>query len=107
MNNLQQILQMGQQMQSRVNEIQDRLGREELSAASGGGMVTVTVDGKGTLRKISIDPAVVDPQDVEMLEDLVAAAVTEAQDKARGRYEEEMQKLAGGMPLPFKLPGLL
>ncbi len=68
-------------------------------------MVKATVDGKGAVRSVSIDPTVVDPRDVEMLEDLVLAAVSEAQSKARAVYEEEMRKVAGG--LPFQLPGLL
>ena len=104
MNNLQQLLQMGQQLQARVQELQQRLDSQELSASAGGGMVKATVDGKGGIRGLRIDPAVVDPQDVEMLEDLVMAAVTEAQKKARSLYEEEMRKATGG--LPIQLPGL-
>jgi nucleoid-associated protein EbfC len=103
--NMQKILQLGQQMQSQMTEIQENLGKKEISASSGGGMVTVTVDGTGGVRKVQIDPTVVDPQDVEMLEDLVMAAVSEAQSKARGTYESEMSKLAGGLPFPMKLPG--
>jgi hypothetical protein len=68
-------------------------------------MVTVTADGKGQVRSIKIDRAVVDPEDVEMLEDLVQAAVSEAQQRAQQIYEEEMKKLAGGFPMPFGLPG--
>ncbi len=106
MMNMQKILQMGQQMQSRMTEIQDELGKQEITASSGGEMVTVTVDGKGEVRRVRIDPTVVDPTDVEMLEDLLLAAVSEAQAKARVTYEEEMKKLAGGLPFPLKLPGL-
>lgn len=104
--NLQELLQMGQQMQARMAELQDNLARQELSASSGGGMVTVTVDGKATVKGIRIDPSVVDPADVEMLEDLVLAAVVEAQAKARAAAEEEVKKVTGGLPLPMKLPGL-
>ncbi|MEJ2184750.1 MAG: YbaB/EbfC family nucleoid-associated protein [Gemmatimonadota bacterium] len=107
MTNLQQILQMGQQMQARLSEIQTELRKQTVSSSRGGGMVTVTADGQGTVREIRIDPAVVDPADVEMLEDLVLAAVSEAQQRARQLYEEEMKKLAGGMPMPFQLPNLL
>ncbi len=67
-------------------------------------MVTATVDGKGHVTKIAIDETVVDPRDVEMLEDLVLAAVSEAQGKAQREYESEMRKAAGG--LPIQLPGL-
>lgn len=106
MKNLQQLMQMGQKMQTQMAELQEKLEAEEISASAGGGMVTATVDGKGGLREVQIDPTVVDPEDVEMLEDLVAAAVSEAQNKARTRYEEEMKKVAGGLPFPMKLPGL-
>ena len=102
--NLQQLMQMGQQLQARIAQIQESLDSREVSASSGGGMVTVTADGKGAVKKVSIEPTVVDPADVEMLEDLVLAAVAEAQKKARSLYEEEMRKVAGG--LPIQIPGL-
>ena len=104
MTDIQQLMQMGQQLQARMAQLQEELSTREISASSGGGMVTATVDGKGTITRISIDPTVVDPRDVEMLEDLVMAAVTEAQGKAQGQYEEDMRKAAGGMPI--QLPGL-
>lgn len=103
--NMQQILKMGQQMQSQMSEIQETLDRKEVSASAGGGMVTATVDGKGQVKAIAIDRTVVDPEDVEMLEDLVLAALSEAQNKARETYEEEMKKVTGGLPFPMKLPG--
>ena len=104
MNNLQQLIQMGQQLQAKVAELQERLDAQEVSSSAGGGMVKATVDGKGKIKGLSIDAAVVDPEDVEMLEDLVLAAVSEAQNKARSMYEEEMRKATGG--LPMQLPGL-
>jgi len=104
--NIQKLLQLGQQMQSQLSEIQETLGNQEVSASSGGGMVTVVVDGKGEVKRVSIDPAVVDPADVEMLEDLILAALAEAQTKAHGFYEAEMKKVAVGLPFPMKLPGL-
>lgn len=104
--NFQQILQMGQQVQARLAQLQNELGQRTVSCSSGGGMITVTADGRGKIRAIKIDPSVVDPQDVEMLEDLVLAAVTEAQTRAASVYEDEMRKLTGGFGLPFDLPGL-
>ena len=101
---MQQLLQMGQQLQSKVAELQERLDAQEVSSSAGGGMVKAMVDGKGAIKGITIDPACVDPEDVEMLEDLVMAAVSEAQQKARAMYEEEMRKATGG--LPMQLPGL-
>jgi DNA-binding YbaB/EbfC family protein len=91
-------------MQTRLQQIQDGLENQTVSAASGGGMVTATVDGKGHVRGVKIDPTVVDPSDVEMLEDLVLAAVSEAQKKAQTLAQEQMQQLTGGLQLPFKLP---
>lgn len=104
--NIQNLLQMGQQMQSQLSRIQETLGSKEVVASSGGGMVTAVVDGKGELKRVAIDPAVVDPADVEMLEDLIHAAISEAQRQARSVYEAEMKKVAGGLPFPMKLPGL-
>jgi hypothetical protein len=106
MTNLQQLLQMGQQVQARLSQLQTELGSRTVTCSSGGGMVTVTADGRGHVKSIKIDRTVVDPEDVEMLEDLVQAAVNEAQQRAQQVYEEEVRKLAGGLPLPFGLPGL-
>lgn len=102
--NLQQIMQLGQQLQAKMTKLQESLDAMSVSASSGGGMVTATVDGKGHVKEVKIDPTCVDPRDVEMLEDLVLAAVSEAQGKARTLYEEEMKKATGG--LPVNLPGL-
>ncbi|HEV2735713.1 MAG TPA: YbaB/EbfC family nucleoid-associated protein [Longimicrobiaceae bacterium] len=106
MNNFQQILEMGQQVQARLTQLQTELGQKTVSSSSGGGMVTATADGKGRIRGLKIDPGVVQGGDVEMLEDLVLAAVSEAQNRAQQLYEEEVRKLSGGFPLPFQLPDL-
>lgn len=105
MTNLQQILQMGQQMQARLAQMQTELGSRTVTSSSGGGMVTATADGRGRIRSIKIDPSVVQGGDLEMLEDLVLAAVAEAQNRAEAVYEEEMRKLSGGLQLPFGLGG--
>lgn len=105
-NNFQQILEMGQQVQARLAQLQSDLGQKTVSSSSGGGMVTATADGRGKIRGIKIDPSVVAGGDVEMLEDLVLAAVSEAQTRAQQLYEDEMKKLSGGFPLPFQLPEL-
>jgi DNA-binding YbaB/EbfC family protein len=105
-NNFQQLLQMGQQVQARLSQLQTELGQKTVSVSSGGGMVTAVADGRGKIRSIKIDPAVLAGGDVEMLEDLVLAAVGQAQDRAQQMYEEEMRKVSGGMNLPFNIPGL-
>ena len=84
--------------------LQTELGNRTVTSSAGGGMVTVTADGKGRVRQISIDPSVVDPGDVEMLEDLLLVALRDAQQKSADLAKEEMSKLTGGMGLPFKLP---
>ncbi len=98
------ILQQAQQMQGKLQQIQDELGNMSVTGVSGGGMVSVTADGKGQVRSVKLDPSVVNPADVEMLEDLIAVAVADAQKKATDLAQEEMRKLTGGLPLPFKLP---
>lgn len=98
------MLRQAQQVQSRLQELQQELENRTVTASSGGGMVTVTADGKGQVRAVRIDPSVVNASDVEMLEDLVLAAVAEAQKRAADLAQEEMKKLTGGIPLPFKLP---
>jgi len=98
------ILQQAQQMQSKMQEMQDELTQRSVTGTAGGGMVTVEADGKGTVRKVKIDPAAVNPADVEMLEDLIVVAVAEAQKKAGELAQAEMGKLAGGLNLPFKMP---
>ena len=98
------ILQQAQQMQGRLQQLQDELGNKTVTGTSGGGMVAVTADGKGQVRSVKLDPSVVNPSDIEMLEDLIAVAVADAQRKAADLAQEEMRKLTGGLPLPFKLP---
>ena len=98
------MLQQAQEMQGRLQQMQQELENKTVTASSGGGMVTVTADGKGQVRSVRIDPTVVKAEDVEMLEDLVIAAVSEAQKKAGEMAQEEMQKLTGGLSLPFRLP---
>ena len=98
------LLQQAQEMSGRLKTIQEELQQKSVTASAGGGMVTVEADGRGQIRSIKIDPSVVRSDDIEMLEDLVVAAVSEAQKKAAVVAQEEMNKITGGMQLPFKLP---
>ena len=106
MKNLSNMLKEAQKMQGRMAELQDRLGQTEVTGAAGGGLVEVTLNGKGEMRKVKIDKSLVDPDEVEILEDLVVAATNDAKVKVEAQMQGEMQKLAGGMPMPpgFKLP---
>lgn len=101
------MMSQAKEMMGKVQETQEALQRLSVTGSTGGGLVTVETDGRGTVKRVSIDPTVVNPADVEMLEDLVAVATQEAQRKARELAEQEMQKVAGGLGvggLPFKLP---
>ena len=104
MADIMKILQQAQEMQGKFQGLQAELAKEVVTASAGGGMVTVEANGQGTVRSIKIDASVVNPADVEMLEDLVLVAVTEAQKKAQDVAQREMGKLTGGLSLPFKLP---
>ncbi len=96
------MLKQVQQMQEKLTTLQEKMGENTVEASAGGGMVTAVANGKQEVLSIKVDPSVVDPQDIEMLEDLVAAAVNEALRKARDMVTEEMGKVTGGM----KIPGL-
>jgi DNA-binding YbaB/EbfC family protein len=106
MKNLGNMLKEAQKLQSKMAEMQAKLAETELSGAAGGGMVNVTLNGKGEMRKVKIDPSLVDPAEVEILEDLIVAAFNEAKAKIEAHVQEEMGKLTGGMSLPpgMKLP---
>lgn len=96
------IVKQAQKMQKRMLEVQEELANKTVEATVGGGMVTVVVNGQQELISITISPEVIDPDDVEMLEDLIVAAVNEGHRKAQELMTEEMGKLTGGL----KIPGL-
>ena len=98
------ILQQAKEMQDRFQKMQDELQQITVSGSAGGGMVTAEVTGTGQIKKIKLDPGVVNPADIEMLEDLVVVAVADAQQKAQASAQEHMGKVTGGLQLPFKLP---
>ncbi len=97
---------MGQvkDMQARMQSMQEEMGNRTFSALAGGGLVAADVDGKMQLKRIKLDPSVVSGGDIEMLEDLIVVAVAEAQKKAAEAMQMELQKVTGGIELPFKLP---
>ncbi len=102
--NLPGLMAKAREMQERMKTMQEELARKQVSADSGGGMVSAVVNGRMELVKIRIDKSKVDVNDTEMLEDLVVAAVNAAQTKAAAMVQEEMQKVAGDLGLP---PGML
>ena len=98
--NMNQMLKQAQKMQEDMTNLQADLEEREYTATSGGGMVEVTVDGKHLIKSIKINPDAVDPEDVEMLEDLVTVAVNEAVGNAIKTAEEEMGAITGGLNMP-------
>ena len=98
--NMQQLARQAQKLQQQMTKVQEELETREYEASAGGGMVTVKVSGKKELLSIEIKPEAVDPDDVEMLQDLVLAAVNEALRTANDTTEREMNKLTGGLNMP-------
>ena len=91
------------QMQARVQQMQEELAGMEINGQSGGGLVKVTLTGKGDLKKVSIDPSLIKADEAEILEDLIVAAAADAKSKLDTQLQAKMQEMAGGLPLP---PGL-
>ena len=103
MKNLGQMMKQAQQMQAKMAEMQEGLDAVEISGGAGGGLVSVTLNGKGEMRGLKIDPSLVNPDEVEVLEDLLIAAFNDAKAKVEAHMQEEMAKLTGGLKLP---PGM-
>ncbi|HWI40801.1 MAG TPA: YbaB/EbfC family nucleoid-associated protein [Verrucomicrobiae bacterium] len=94
------IMKQAQMMQQKMARLQEQAAERTAEATSGGGAVTATVNGKNQLLQLSIKKEAVDPEDVEMLQDLVVTAVNEALKKVQGEMAEEMQKVTGGLSIP-------
>lgn len=91
------------EMQARMKEMQDELARTEFGGQSGGGLVKITVNGKGETRHVSIDPSLAKPEEVEVLEDLIVAAANDARAKADAAMQDKMSAVTAGLPIP---PGM-
>jgi len=106
MKNLGQLMKQASQMQQKMAEMQAELEAVEMTGASGGGLVQLTLNGKGDVKRIKLDKSAVDPAETEVLEDLLVAAFNDARAKVNAHAESEMQKLTGGLNLPggLKLP---
>jgi hypothetical protein len=103
MKNLGQMMKQAQKLQAKMGELQEQLAGAELTGTSGGGMVQVTMTGKGDVRRVKIDPSLLDPAEVEVLEDLLVAACNDTKAKIEAHVAERMAELTGGLKLP---PGL-
>jgi len=100
---LKELFKQAQQLQERVKEIQEQLAKKKVNAESGGGMVSVTVNGKQELVSVKLDPVCVDPRDIPMLEDLILTAVNQGIRKAKELAAKEMKQVTGGVPFPTNL----
>ncbi len=100
MANIGKLMKQAQEMQAKMGKLQEELARKEVDGSSGGGMVTVKMNGQQEVLSIHIESEVFDDDDREMLEDLIVAAVNEARRQALDLAKEEMSKLTGGLPMP-------
>jgi len=103
MKDLMGMMKQAQQLQERMQKLQAELEALEVEGQSGAGLVKVTLNGKGEMRRLKIDPTLMKPEETEILEDLVIAAFQDAKSKVEGAIQSKMQEIAGGLPLP---PGL-
>jgi DNA-binding YbaB/EbfC family protein len=103
--NMGNLMKQAQKFQAKMAKLQEELGEKTIEASAGGGMVTVVVNGQQEILSIKIDPEVVDPDDVEMLQDLILAAINDGMTRAKNMVNEEMGKLTGGLNIP-NIPGL-
>ena len=103
MRDLMGMMKQLQDMQARMQQMQESLTALEITGQSAGGMVTVTLNGKGDMRGVKIDPSLMKPDETEIVEDLIVAATNDAKAKVEATAQEKMQEVTGGLPLP---PGL-
>jgi len=103
MKDLMGMMKKAQELQGRMQRMQEELAGLEVSGQSGAGLVQITLNGKGEMRSVKIDPSLLKPDDAEIVEDLVVAAFQDAKGKVEAEMQKRMQDVAGGLPLP---PGL-
>jgi nucleoid-associated protein EbfC len=103
MKDLMGMMKQVKDMQDRMQRLQDELGVLEITGSSGGGLVSVTLTGKGDMKSVKIDPSLLKPDDAEIIEDLIVAATADAKGKVEARLQEKMSEVTGGLPLP---PGM-
>lgn len=103
MKDIMGMMKQAQQLQERMQRMQEELQALEIEGRSGGGLVSVVLNGKGEIRRVRIDPSLMNADETEILEDLIVAAAADAKGKVEGEMQTRMQELTGGLPLP---PGL-
>ena len=103
MKDIMGMMKQVQQLQARMQKVQEELAQLEVTGQSGGGMVQVALNGKGDVRSVKIDPTLLKPEDVEILEDLLVTAIGDAKAKVEANMQGKMQEVTGGLPIP---PGL-
>ena len=91
------------QMQARMQQMQEEMAAQEIDGQSGGGLVRITLNGKGDVKRLRIDPSLMKPDETEIVEDLIVAAAQDAKSKVESLMQSKMQEVAGGLPLP---PGM-
>ena len=104
--NIGNMMKQAQQMQKKMAEVQEKLNSIEVEGTSGGGVVKVTATAKGDIKRINLDESLLKPEDKEITEDLIVAAINDSKQKAEAAAQEEMKSVTGGLPLPpgMKLP---
>jgi nucleoid-associated protein EbfC len=105
MKDLMGMMKQAQQLQARMQQVQEDLSAAEVEGRSGGGLVVLTLDGKGQIKRVKIDPSLMRPDETEIVEDLILAAANDARTKVETLMAEKMKEATGGLPLPpgFKL----
>lgn len=98
--NMNQMIKQAQKMQDQITELQEDIEARDFTATAGGGAVEVTITGKKTIKSLTLKPEVVDPEDIDMLQDLIISAVNEAVNNVETTTENEMGKITGGVSLP-------
>jgi DNA-binding YbaB/EbfC family protein len=103
MKDLMGMMKQVKDMQDRMQRLQEELGALEVEGSAGGGLVSVTLTGKGDVKRIKIDPSLLKPEEAEIVEDLIVAAASDAKSKVEARLQEKISEVTGGLPLP---PGM-
>ncbi|WP_295555387.1 YbaB/EbfC family nucleoid-associated protein [uncultured Hyphomicrobium sp.] len=103
MKDLMGMMKQVKDMQERMQRLQEELGAIEVEGSAGGGLVAVTLTGKGDMKRVRIDPSLMKPEEAEIVEDLIVAATGDAKSKVEARLQEKMAEVTGGLPLP---PGM-